>query len=56
MHGHRLGPEALGARAADDGEVAGAEVFHRPRHRADIARAARPDHNNADVRQHGTIA
>ena len=44
-----LGPKAPGARFADDGELAGAEIFHRPRHRADIARAARANQNDSKI-------
>ena len=45
MHCHRSRPKALCARFADDGELAGTDVLHRTCHRADIAGAARADHN-----------
>ena len=49
VHCHRLGPKALGARCADDGQVRAAEIFHCARHRAYIARAARANHHYSNI-------
>ena len=52
MDGHRSGPKASRACLADDAELAGANIFHRAGHRADIAGAARADHDDTEIAQH----
>ncbi len=52
MHGHGSRPEALRARLADDGQLFGADILHRARDRADVAGAARANHDYTEIAQH----
>src|ERR1044071_1247855 len=54
MNRHGARPEAASARLSDNGKLASADIFHRARHRADIARAARTNQDHTNVRQHKT--
>ena len=52
MHGHGSGPEAPRARLSDDGQLFGADILHRARDGADVAGAARANHDYTEIAQH----